>query len=237
VRLRDLERYWDARARENALFFVDSRLDYRSPDEEAFWRGGEEAVDLILDAVGVRIKPHEVVVDIGCGVGRLTRSIAARAAHVIAIDVSGEMIASARRWNAHLENVEWVHGDGQSLQPIADASVHGCFSHVVFQHLLDQEITLGYVSEMGWVVRPGGWGAFIVSTDPLVHRRPSAGVRLKALLHAGPKGAANPAWRGSAVTVEGLQEAAAAGGRTIERLLQPGSQFTTVLVRRRPVAG
>ena len=33
--------FWDARAREDAFFFVDDRLDYGSPDEERFWTGGE----------------------------------------------------------------------------------------------------------------------------------------------------------------------------------------------------
>ena len=30
--------FWDARARENANYFVDNRLDYNAGDEAAFWR-------------------------------------------------------------------------------------------------------------------------------------------------------------------------------------------------------
>src|SRR5947209_5662218 len=121
-----MEQFWDARAREDAFFFVDSRLDYGSPDHEAFWTGGVEALDRMLLALGAEVTADQVVVDIGCGLGRLTRPLAERAARVIAVDISKEMLAKARELNSDLDNVEWMHGDGTSLQPVADASVDAC---------------------------------------------------------------------------------------------------------------
>src|SRR3954447_23307991 len=91
----DAERFWDERAREHALFFVDNRLPYRASDAEGFWAGGELALDQLLQATGVRVAAEDVVVDIGCGVGRLTRALAARAREVVAVDVSAEMLARA----------------------------------------------------------------------------------------------------------------------------------------------
>ena len=58
-----MERFWDARAREDALFFVDSRMEYSAPDEEQFWRGGEEALERLLGVLGVEIAPASTVVD------------------------------------------------------------------------------------------------------------------------------------------------------------------------------
>src|SRR5919204_5812442 len=177
-----MRRFWDERAREDPWYFVDSRLDYRSPDADRFWRGGNEVVELILRAVDVSIQPTDVILDIGCGLGRLTRPLATRADRVIGLDVSKEMIDRARELNAQLDNVEWVLGDGESLAGIADGAVDGVISHVVFQHIPDPRITLGYVREMGRVLRPGGWAAFQVSTNPDVHRpRSSPGRRLLAL--------------------------------------------------------
>lgn len=66
------------------------------------------------------------------------------------------MLELAREHNPALDAVEWIHGDGTSLEPLADASADACFSQVVFQHIPDPEITLGYVAEMGRVLRPGG---------------------------------------------------------------------------------
>jgi SAM-dependent methyltransferase len=230
----DSERYWDERARENALFYVDNRLDYDDPDGEAFWSGGDEVLDQMLDLVGLAIGAGETVVDIGCGVGRLTRALAGRARHVYGVDVSSEMLARAREHNADLDNVEWLHGDGRGLSVVGDGAVDGCLSHVVFQHIPDPAITLGYVGEMGRVLRPGGWSLFQVSTNPEVHRRPG-GIRARAKALAGRR--SDAAWWGSAVDPGTLRVAADEAGLDIEQLLGEGSQFTTVLARRRsPIA-
>jgi SAM-dependent methyltransferase len=233
----DSGRFWDERARENALFFVDNTVDYRDPDVDVFWSGGVEALDRVLDALGVTVRQHETVVDVGCGVGRMTRALAERAAQVTGIDVSSEMLARAREYNSHLTNVEWVLGDGRTLAPLGDGSVDGCFSHVVFQHIPDPQVTLGYVREMGRVLRPGGWAAFVVSTDPVVHRlsparRLHAGLR--ALAGRGPRAQSDPAWLGSWIGLEDLRETASASCLAVEQIVNPGSQFTGVLCRRLP---
>ena len=226
----DSERYWDERARENALYFVDNEVGYDDPDTKAFWSRGEEVVELMLGMVGLDVGQDEVVVDIGCGVGRLTRALAKRAGHVYGLDVSREMLRLAEQHNPGLANVEWVHGDGAGLAGIGDDSVDGCFSHVVFQHIPDPEITLAYVREMGRVLRPGGWALFQVSTDPSVHRKPVDGIRdrLKALVRRDD----DRAWWGSAVDLDRLRAAAGEGGLEIERVLDEGSQYTTVFGRR-----
>jgi SAM-dependent methyltransferase len=225
------QRFWDQKARENALFFVDDRVDYESPDVQAFWRGGEEALGYMLDASGLTIGPEESVVDIGCGVGRMTRALAGRARHVFAVDVSSEMLARARENNPELDNVEWLHGDGRSLGVLGDASVDGCFSHVVFQHIPDPEITMSYVRDMGRVLRPGGWALFQVSTDPTVHQ-PKRSLRdnVKRLILRRD----DRAWWGSAVDPARLRQVAADSGLDVEQILDEGNQYTTVLARRRP---
>src|SRR5918999_1379423 len=135
--------FWDERAREDAFFFVDSRLEYRRPDLERFWAGGREDLDRILGDLGLELEPESVVVEIGCGIGRLTRALASRAARVIALDVSAEMLARAREHNTELTNVDWIQGDGRSLAGLPDGVADACLSHVVFQHITDPAITLG----------------------------------------------------------------------------------------------
>ena len=224
------EQYWDERARENALFFVDNEIGYDDPDTDAFWRRGEEVVERMLAMADLTIAGDETVVDIGCGVGRLTRALARRAGHVYGLDVSREMLALAREHNPGLANVTWLHGDGQGLGVLEDASVDGCFSHVVFQHIPDPGVTLNYVREMGRVLRPGGWALFQVSTDPSVHRGPrGARQRLKAMLRRDN----DRAWWGSAVELPALREAVDAGGLDLEHVFDEGSQYTTVYASRR----
>lgn len=230
--------FWDRRAREDAFYFVDNRLRYRRPDKERFWSEGERDLDRLLGAVGVSIQSSDSVLEIGCGVGRLTRAIAARAAMVTALDVSPRMLEVARTENPTLSNVAWVLGDGTSLAGMADSSVDVCVSHVVFQHLPDPEVTLGYVREMGRVLRPGGWSAFQFSNDPDPHRPPPARarlrLRLRALVRVGPGGQLVPSWRGSAVSLRDLHEAAVQGGLRIGRTVGEGSQFCLALAVREP---
>ena len=232
-----MKRFWDERAREDAFYFVDNRLEYGSPDLEQFWEKGREDLHVFLSRLGAAFRPDDRVVEIGCGVGRLTREIARRAAFVDAIDVSEEMLAKARELNPELENVRWHLGDGESLAVIKDASADACFSHVVFQHIPDAAVTLGYVREMGRVLRPGGWAAFQVSNLPEIHRPPGTSQRigrgLRSAVGIGPKGQGHPAWRGSAVDLDQLRAVASRSGMDQEAVSGEGTQFCLVLLRKR----
>jgi SAM-dependent methyltransferase len=230
-----MQRFWDERAKENAMYFVDSRLDYNDTDEERFWSDGRDTLAAVLDIVGAKIEPGDHVVDVGCGVGRLSRAAAKTAAKVTGVDVSEEMVRQARELNAHLDNVEFLHGDGRHLNGVEDGSADALVSHVVFQHIPDPKITLGYVAEMGRVLRPGGWAAFQISNDPSIHRAKPTGLAgaVRRLLGREPKGRSNAAWLGSAVDLADLRATADAAGLDVERVEGEGTQFCFVLLRRR----
>lgn len=226
-------RYWDARAKEDALYFVDSTQAYGAPEEARFWREGERTLTEVLAVVGQELSPADRVVEVGCGVGRLTRPLARRVAHVAAIDVSPEMLRIARERHPDLANVEWLPGDGSTLEPVADASATGVFSHVVFQHLPSPSYTYGYVTEMGRVLRPGGWAVFHVSDDPEPHRLAAdgghAGPRRRDVARGrAPKGQDDPSWRGSAIDLSTLHSVALEAGLMIERIEGSGTRWCFV---------
>jgi SAM-dependent methyltransferase len=231
-----MQRFWDSRADEDAFFFVDNRLSYGRPDLDRFWADGERDLDALLGILGVTITPDDHVLEIGCGVGRLTRALASRAASVEALDVSERMLELARAHNPQLENVRWLRGDGLRLNGVATGAFDVCVSHVVFQHIPDPEITLGYVRDIGRVLRPGGWAAFQISNDPRVHRRrPAVSVAAQLVRTAvgrAPRGQRDRHWLGSMVDVPALRDAAGAGAMAIERLVGEGTQFCCVLTRR-----
>ncbi|MDX6641007.1 MAG: hypothetical protein QOF12_2018 [Solirubrobacteraceae bacterium] len=215
----DMQAYWDRRARQDAQFYIDDR-GLRGED---FWRGGESVVTAFEADLGLALT-GELVVEIGCGVGRLTRALAQRAGRVVALDISAEMLARARAHNATLDNVEWLRGDGCTLSGVAAGAADGVFSHVVFQHIPDPQITLGYVAEMGRVLKPGGWAAFQISNDARVHRR-----RLRVRWTS-----RHAAWRGSAVDLGALRETAAAAGLTVEKVVGEGTQFCLIRLAAAP---
>jgi 2-polyprenyl-3-methyl-5-hydroxy-6-metoxy-1,4-benzoquinol methylase len=229
----EMGEFWDERARENSLYFINNSLTYKGTDEERFWASGVSDLDAVLGALGVAIDPRDEIVEIGCGIGRMSRPMAARGRSVRAIDVSAEMLAQARRANREIENITWIQGTGDSLTAIEDESADVCFSYVVLQHIPDPEVILGYIREMGRVLRPGGWAAFQVSNDENVHRpRRSLGTRVRTLLGRAPGGQRHGAWLGCAVSVEDVRKAAADGGMEVERTSGEGSQFCIVLARK-----
>jgi SAM-dependent methyltransferase len=229
-----VRKFWDRRARENPWFFIANTLDYSDPDLDRFWASGEEDLEALLETLQATLEPTEHVVEIGCGAGRMTRAIAGRVARVSAVDVSPRMLELAREQNPGLDNVEWLLGDGSTLAVVPDASAGVCLSHIVFQHLPDPQLTLGYVREMGRVLKPGGRALFQVSNAPEVHRPPYQGPRLRwsALRGRWPRGQRNPAWVGSAVDLDDLRAAAADGGLEVERVVGERTQYCFVRARR-----
>ena len=172
--------------------------------------------------------------------GRLTRVLAGRAAHVIARRrLAGDARARAQELNETLNNVTWLLGDGESLTGVEDASLDGAVSHVVFQHIPDPQVTLGYIAELGRVLKPGGWAAFGLSTDPRVHEPPpperdgtSRRELLRGLAGRKPRGHRTPEWLGSAVPLDALGASPPTAGLTLENIEGSGTQFTLVRATR-----
>jgi N-acetylglucosaminyl-diphospho-decaprenol L-rhamnosyltransferase len=228
----DMRRFWNDRAREDAFYFVDTRQPYKATQPERFW-DAEQLLDYVLDGLGVRLGAEDTVVEIGCGLGRITRVLAARARQVVALDVSDEMLSRARAHNRDLGNVEWVLGDGRSLAAVDDAGADACLSLVVLQHAPDPEIALDYVRDLGRALRPGGWAALQVSDDPEIHRpRQGAGQRLMAAVGRAPRGQRHPAWLGSRADLDAIAATAREHGVVVERVWGRGSQYCQILLRR-----
>lgn len=225
-----MERYWNRRARQDPFHFVDNRQIRGRPDLASFWQAGEQALDRLLGDLGIELTGEENVVEIGCGVGRLTRALARRVRSVDALDISDTMLAHARQYNAELHNVEWLHGDGRTLAPLPDGAYDACISFVVFQHLPNPELTYGYVREIGRVLAPGGWAAFQVSTDLRLHQRPQGLGRVRHALTR--RIYHHPAWWGSAVELPALREVAARAGLEIDEVRYEGSWFCLIRAQR-----
>jgi SAM-dependent methyltransferase len=235
-----MREYWDAKARENAMFFIHSTLDYAHTDESEFWASGPDNLDRTLEPFDRTIQPTDRVIEIGCGIGRVTKAIAERAAHVLGVDVSSEMIDRAREALAGVENVELAVGNGRDLSGVADASMDVAYSFIVFQHIPDPQITCGYIEEIGRVLRPGGWTVFQVSERPEIHRRETwetedtLKTRLGRLFGSRPRGCLEPQWLGSAVSREDLSNALIRAGLVLDATIGDGTQYCMVNAHRAP---
>lgn len=100
-------------------------------------------------------RPGDSVVDIGCGPGFHVAELAemvGEGGHVIGVDVSDTMLASAARRNADRANVEFLSGDAIDL-PVSDSSVDGAIAVQVYEYVHN---VAGALAEVFRVLKPGG---------------------------------------------------------------------------------
>lgn len=214
--------FWDQKAIDNPLWYVATTLDYADPDADAFWASGIDEVTKALYVAGVG--GGNFAVEIGCGVGRLTRALAARFNTVWACDVSPNMVAHADR-NVTEPNVTLEVAPGDGTINVVDGCADLVFSMQVFHHIPAQSITLRYVAEAGRVLAPGG--TFVFQLRTCRSRGIAAGLErivrgvredLRRRRTPPPADLDADAWRGSRVLLSELKRAAGAAGMRVRRV-------------------
>src|SRR6058998_1295603 len=96
-----------------------------------------------------RIAPGARVLELGCGTGEFTRRVAPSGARVVALDLSGDLLAKAR---AKLDGAaRFVRGNAHVL-PFADASFDVVYGCSILHHL---EVGVA-LREVRRVLRTGG---------------------------------------------------------------------------------
>jgi SAM-dependent methyltransferase len=146
--------YWNDAARANAAWHIATG---HQSESEAFFESGEREVDEFLDFAGLRLTGSETLLEIGSGVGRMTRHLAGLVARVIATDVSGEMLSRAKTNLARQGNIDYVELSGAGELPFERDSVDAVFSYITMQHVPTAAAQEKYFAESLRVVRPGGW--------------------------------------------------------------------------------
>lgn len=202
--------FWNQAADQNPHWYVSSYGSYdahRNLDE--FWASGRTIWMDIKRVTGYTPGSGDTVVEIGCGIGRLTRVIAPEVGRVIALDISEKMLAIARQ--ANLPNAKFRPAQGFALPGIPDGSVNLSLSYCVFQHLPSHVALKSYLAEMHRVTKPGGMIAFTLTPrDWRTWLLPA--LRVRAYLRerfssGGPKGVYRKEWVGirpSASAVSGM---------------------------------
>jgi len=146
----DYKRVWDRQS-------VDADSAKRAvagyTDEAELLRTARRTEEILAMTAGLRAE--DVILEIGCGVGRVGSVLAPRCKHWIGADISGNMIAHARERMAAHPNVTLVELSTVGLTEIPDASVDLVYCTVVFMHLYEWD-RWQYVKEAFRVLRPGG---------------------------------------------------------------------------------
>ena len=100
--------------------------------------------------------PGADVLDLGCGIGRVTLALADEAKSVLGVDVSAGMVAEAARRGAGQANVRFAVGNGRDLAGVADASIDLLIAADSFPYVVGAGLADAYVAEAARVLRPAG---------------------------------------------------------------------------------
>lgn len=163
--LKKMQSDWDARAKENAKYYVATLKDDWTDEE--FYASGDQTIseeirtDMINICQGKDPKQMRVI-EIGCGAGRVTRALAKVFGQVHAVDVSGEMIAQARQALKDTPNAFVYQNNGMDLSVLPSGPYDFAFSTIVFQHIPSREVIYNYVREVNRLLRPGALFKFQV---------------------------------------------------------------------------
>jgi SAM-dependent methyltransferase len=158
-----LRHTWDYLGERDPLWAIlsDPRKRGNRWQLESFFATGRHEVDTVLQAVANRFPevPHCCALDFGCGVGRLTRALAAYFDRVIGIDVAASMIRQALQLNADIQGCEFVLNERADLSLVPSGSVDFIYSNIVLQHI-ERPYSDRYLQEFVRVLSPRGLAVF-----------------------------------------------------------------------------
>ena len=150
-----IRRDWDKRAHENARAYIN--WPDIANEEDAFFASGRRDYECYVSPFlkKMQFDPRgKTALEIGCGIGRIGRWMAADFGHYLGVDVSPEMIRKASSYG--IANATFQAVSGGDLAGIASDSVDFALSFAVFQHVPDKNAIFNYFAETARVLRTDG---------------------------------------------------------------------------------
>lgn len=150
---------WEKLAKSNSKYYVASFKGKGITEEEFEESGREDYKNLILN--DELIEKKGVILEVGCGIGRMTQFMRYDFKKVIGIDISKEMIQQAK---IRLRGVEFIETDGNTIH-LSNNSIDFAFSYIVFQHFKTKEMLESNFKEVYRVLKPNGMFKVLVRSD------------------------------------------------------------------------
>ena len=168
----DTSNFWEARAQR----FAGSGAGLKAICSYAMPGFYNRAIDVTQRAAMrplIRsIRPGQQVLDYGCGVGRWTREIARRGAHVTAVDFSATMLEEARVRTVRAglaHRCRFIESDVTALELTQRFDV--VMGVTVLQHVLDEERLAQTIARLARHLKPGGRLILVEAAPSREHQR------------------------------------------------------------------
>jgi cyclopropane fatty-acyl-phospholipid synthase-like methyltransferase len=165
----DVDSAKPARSVEEGIAFCERLFDWSvQQSEEAsvalYSLGNPRLLDLATAEIVSQLRAwgavtnNTTLLDIGCGIGRLLVALAPEVRSATGIDVSAEMVKTARRRCAPYSNVTVIKGDGRGLGELKDGAFDVAIAVDSFPYLRQSGYALveHFFAESARVLKPGG---------------------------------------------------------------------------------
>ncbi len=221
--LSEMKLEWDKRAQEEAKWYINT-LRRQQTDEEFDESGLVEVQRLILSELeiltGGRNAKDLRLLEIGCGIGRMTRHLAEIFGEVYGVDVSAEMIRQAKERLKSVTNVSLFETNGVDFARFPAASFDVAFSAYVFQHIPSAEIIASNIKDALRVLKPGAMFKFVVNataTETFLQSQKDS-------------------WAGDAFPEQRIRQLASEANAQLVGIVGEATQYCWVMLRRRRTA-
>ena len=160
-----MRRDWDRRADENAFHYIHSKTSQWT--EEDFFQTAQEALKETQPLLPENVQFKGRILDVGCGVGRMSFEFAKTATQVIGVDISEGMIRKAKGYarKFNIKNVEFHVTDGLGYTMVENSSTDLIYCVRVMQHVPSLNVIQSNLQECSRVLKPGGWLIFMTQDN------------------------------------------------------------------------
>jgi len=134
-----------------------SKIIWGAHTLEDFNKSTDKEVEFIKNIL--ELTRDDVVLDYGCGIGRLMKALSPYVKHVVGLDVSNAMIVHSKKYLENNKNVTAMYCSTLAESPVALRSVNNIYSFIVLQHINKYKV-LHILKNLKNYLAPGGLGLF-----------------------------------------------------------------------------
>ena len=150
--MKQTDKQWETFANKDPQYYIFANK--KTHNDTVFWSSGLEDVKKISSFFLPNIQNGRML-EIGCGMGRMSNHFAQRVKHLDAVDMSQRMIELAIH-NAREKNIVFQKIDGTgSLNIFSDNTFDIIVTWHVMQHIVDYSIIENYLREIYRVLKTG----------------------------------------------------------------------------------
>jgi SAM-dependent methyltransferase len=169
---------WEEKARENPLFAIMTTPDMADAKPEYFDEAHIEKfkekgrvlfnkhVSKAIDLSGFK-KQDSLIVEFGCGVGRILNKLVEEGISCAGVDISPTMLDHCRRMVPGVKSLHLCHAE-TAITDLDDEAATVVFSYAVLQHISSLNLFENSITEMCRILKPRGILAIQVNCEDFV---------------------------------------------------------------------